>query len=169
MFRLDVQTPTPDVIAGAINSRGARLTVERANSVAERAAQIGQQIAERELHDRKPDRRGERRGSIHYSRAFSAKRASGPNFPVQTAVANRSDIAHIIENGSRPHIIEGNPLLTIPGRKSKGGGLPNVFGGRSANTVVKSVNHPGTRAYKVVERATLQALREHGIRVNARS
>lgn len=163
MFRLRVEEPAPDLIAGALRSGGARLTVQKADAVGLRAVAIGKQIADRELRTRVPERRGDRSGSTHYKNAFT-KRRSTSTFPIRTNFGNTSDIAGIIEGGSQPHVIHGSPLLVIPGRNGRGGGLPNSFG-RSRSTVVKSVNHPGTRPYKIVERALLQALREAGIRV----
>jgi hypothetical protein len=162
MFRLRVEEPAPDLIAGALRSGGARLTAQKADTVGRRAVIIGSQIADKELRTRVPDRRGDRKGSTHYKNAFTTRRSSS-TFPIRTDFGNTSETANMIENGTKPHVIRGNPKLKFPGQAGDPG-LPSGFGS-SRFTYAKSVNHPGTRAYKIVERALLQALREQGIKV----
>lgn len=162
MFRVSVEEPAAGLIAGAIRSGGARLTVAKADAIGLRAVAIGKQIADKELRTRVPERRGERAGSTHYKNAFT-KRRSTSEFPIRTSFGNNTDIANIIENGSKPHVIRGNPKLKFPGQVGDPG-LPSSFGS-SRFTYAKSVNHPGTPPYRIVERALLQAIREAGIRV----
>jgi hypothetical protein len=162
MIRVRVEEPAVGLIAGAIKSHGARLSAQKADTIGRRAVIIGYQIADKELRTRVPDRRGDRKGSTHYKNAFTTRR-SGSTFPIRTDFGNNSDIANIIEGGSKAHVIRGNPKLKFPGQAGDPG-LPSSFGS-SRFTYAKSVNHPGTRAYKIVERALLQALREQGINV----
>ena len=166
MIRVRVEEPAVGLLAGAIKSHGARLSAAKADDIARRAVVIGKQIADKELRTRVPDRRGDRKGATHYKNAFTARRSSS-TFPIRTDFGNNSETANMIENGTQPHVIRGNPKLKFPGQAGDPG-LPSGFGS-SRFTYAKSVNHPGTRPYKIVERALLQAIREAGIRVRATS
>jgi len=52
--------------------------------------------------------------------------------------------ASFVEDGTPPHVIEGNPLLAFPGRDGR-----TVF--------ARKVNHPGTRADHFMQRAEARA------------
>ena len=54
------------------------------------------------------------------------------------SITANTDYAVYIEDGTRPHVITGNPYLVWDGQ---------MYG------PVKSVNHPGNRAYKYMETA----------------
>lgn len=69
-------------------------------------------------------------------------------------VLNRVPHAGYIEDGTRPHVI--TPKPTNPTGRLWFIGTVN---GRRTLIGVKRVNHPGTRAYNILNRAVAQALR----------
>lgn len=88
-------------------------------------------------------------GPQHYADSFKSEVARGRGGELRFKIWNSRrtrdgrDLAAIIEAGSRPHII----------RPKKVGGVL-VFTARTGETVfARMVQHPGTRAYRVMETA----------------
>lgn len=178
MFKVNVTGPSRGEIARLLETEAAKVVDAKTKRIMDRAVRIAEQMASSELTpDRTPDRR--RSGSLRYTRGFTVTR-SGPSLPMRVALVNRSKAANIIEHGSKPHEIRGNPNLRLPGRNPGVAGRtgqdifgaratafgPRVRAGRSFSTVVPKVDHPGTRPYKIMERALRQAFREEGIRLS---
>lgn len=70
---------------------------------------------------------------------------------LRVRVLNRSKVATFVEAGTRPHIIR--PVRArVLAWKDRGG----------QQHFAKQVNHPGTRAYRILERAVKIAVRRFG-------
>lgn len=113
-------------------------------AVASRSISNAQAIAQREL-----TRRG---GADSYFLGWDVQLdRTNPS----VVVSNKVPHAAFIEDGTRPHVIRPKPsnptgrlwfIGTVKGRRTLIG--------------VRQVNHPGTRAYNILNRAVQQALRE---------
>lgn len=158
MLRFDFDIDNPR-LARRIDAAALEAGDDVTNEVAKRARQIAAQLADSELRsDRAAFERSGSGGGRRYHRGFyvrASRNGSG------AAVGNHAEHAAIIERGSRPHDIEGSPKLAFPDTGKFGEGTK----GFGRIVVVKRVEHPGTRAYRIIERATIRAMREKGIRV----
>ena len=115
MFKIDVDTSGLNLAIGAISKAVANELDDTAHKV------------ERQAKELVPIDTGALRSSISTS-------GGGLDYSITAS----TPYAKYIEDGTRPHIITGNPYLRWDGQ---------------INGPVKSVNHPGNRAYKYMETA----------------
>ena len=115
MFKIDVDTSGLNLAIGAINKAVANELDDTAHKV------------ERQAKELVPIDTGALRSSISTS-------GGGLDYSITAS----TPYAKYIEDGTRPHVITGNPYLIWDGQ---------------INGPVKSVNHPGNRAYKYMETA----------------
>ena len=115
MFKIEVDTSGLNLAIGAINKAVAEELDDTAHKV------------ERQAKELVPIDTGALRSSISTS-------GGGLDYSITAS----TPYAKYIEDGTRPHVITGNPYLIWDGQ---------------INGPVKSVNHPGNRAYKYMETA----------------
>lgn len=115
MFKIDVDTSGLNLAIGAINNAVANELDDTAHKV------------ERQAKELVPIDTGALRSSISTS-------GGGLDYSITAS----TPYAKYIEDGTKPHVITGNPYLIWDGQ---------------INGPVKSVNHPGNRAYKYMETA----------------
>lgn len=115
MLKIDVDTSGLNLAIGAINKAVANELDDTAHKV------------ERQAKELVPIDTGALRSSISTS-------GGGLDYSITAS----TPYAKYIEDGTRPHIITGNPYLIWDGQ---------------IDGPVKSVNHPGNRAYKYMETA----------------
>lgn len=115
MFKIEVDTSGLNLAIGAINKAVANELDDTAHKV------------ERQAKELVPIDTGALRSSISTS-------GGGLDYSITAS----TPYAKYIEDGTRPHVITGNPYLVWDGQ---------------INGPVKSVNHPGNRAYKYMETA----------------
>ena len=115
MFKIEVDTSGLNLAIGAINKAVANELDDTAHKV------------ERQAKELVPIDTGALRSSISTS-------GGGLDYSITAS----TPYAKYIEDGTRPHVITGNPYLIWDGQ---------------INGPVKSVNHPGNRAYKYMETA----------------
>lgn len=115
MFKIEVDTSGLNFAIGAINKAVAKELDDTAHKV------------ERQAKELVPIDTGALRSSISTS-------GGGLDY----SITANTPYAKYIEDGTRPHVITGNPYLVWDGQ---------------INGPVKSVNHPGNRAYKYMETA----------------
>lgn len=115
MFKIEVDTSGLNLAIGAISKAVANELDDTAHKV------------ERQAKELVPIDTGALRSSISTS-------GGGLDYSITAS----TPYAKYIEDGTRPHVITGNPYLIWDGQ---------------INGPVKSVNHPGNRAYKYMETA----------------
>ena len=115
MLKIDIDTSGLNLAIGAINKAVANELDDTAHKV------------ERQAKELVPIDTGALRSSISTS-------GGGLDYSITAS----TPYAKYIEDGTRPHVITGNPYLVWDGQ---------------INGPVKSVNHPGNRAYKYMETA----------------
>ena len=115
MLKIEVDTSGLNLAIGAINKAVANELDDTAHKV------------ERQAKELVPIDTGALRSSISTS-------GGGLDYSITAS----TPYAKYIEDGTRPHVITGNPYLIWDGQ---------------INGPVKSVNHPGNRAYKYMETA----------------
>ena len=115
MLKIEVDTSGLNLAIGAINKAVANELDDTAHKV------------ERQAKELVPIDTGALRSSISTS-------GGGLDYSITAS----TPYAKYIEDGTRPHVITGNPYLRWDGQ---------------INGPVKSVNHPGNRAYKYMETA----------------
>jgi hypothetical protein len=120
-----------------------------------------EEMAQGEIHVRPPNRRtAETAGKRHYNNSFdiAVNRATRLE-DMRVSVGNSSPIAGIIENGSAPHQISGNPWLRFPYIAESSPSGPDMLGhfamnwGEGKIARRRSVSHPGTAPHRILERA----------------
>lgn len=139
------------------------------NREAQGIVRAAREIAEGEfVGDRDESRRPEKnRGKPHYVDSFGVSRATQESLrAMKVSFGNSHPAAHIIENGAGPHEIpasRGKDLL-FPFKPPPGSGRVNTpggpagrwpanFGAGAREAKIKTVNHPGSPAFHVFQRA----------------
>ena len=115
MIKVEIDTSGLNLAIGAINKAISKELDDTAHKVERRAKELV------------PIDTGALRSSISTS-------GGGLDYSITAS----TDYAKYIEDGTRPHVITGNPYLVWDGQ---------------IDGPVKSVNHPGNRAYKYMETA----------------
>lgn len=130
----------------------ARLRENPSDLVGRHFAQLGRTLT---LECRAEADRKLQRGSGKYASGFRSTVDTGPR-GVRLRVTNDRktadgrDLAAILEKGSRPHIIRARKAAVLVFDWPKAGLFPAAF---------PSVNHPGTRAYRIMETALKRVVR----------